>query len=222
MEGVFIRVAAIVPVKRLRDSKTRLSSLMSEEERVNLTLNMLTDVLKAVRMSAVDEVVVVSSSPEVCKVAETYRAKFLKENSPGLRNAVIQASSWCTSHGIETTLFIPADVPLITREDVNAIVDLCRHERQVVISPSKSGGTNALLRRPTGVIPTFFGVGSFRKHLERIIERRVRYDVYVSPRIILDIDSPEDLYEAYKIMNSSTTGRYLEETGIIDRVKRIL
>ncbi|HDM45255.1 MAG TPA: hypothetical protein ENG07_02005, partial [Candidatus Bathyarchaeota archaeon] len=124
--------------------------------------------------------------------------------------------------GIETTLFIPADVPLITREDVNAIVDLCRYERQVVISPSKSGGTNALLRRPTGVIPTFFGVGSFRKHLERIIERRVRYDVYVSPRIILDIDSPEDLYEAYKIMNSSTTGRYLEETGIIDRVKRIL
>lgn len=221
MEGVFIRIAAIVPVKRLRDSKTRLSSLMSEEERVNLTLTMLIDVLKAIRASAVDEVVVVSSSPEVGEVAKTYHAKFLKESSSGLRNAVMQASSWCISHGIESTLFIPADVPLITRKDVNAIIDLCRHERQVVISPSKSGGTNALLRRPTDVIPTFFGVGSFRKHLECIVERRVSYEVYISPRIILDIDLPEDLCEACKIMNSSITRSYLEETGIIDRVKRI-
>ncbi|MCD6529160.1 2-phospho-L-lactate guanylyltransferase [Candidatus Bathyarchaeota archaeon] len=222
MGDAYIRVAAIVPVKRLKDSKTRLSSLMNKEERVNLTLAMLTDVLKAIKESLVDEIVVVSSSLEVCDVAERYHAKFLKERSPGLRNAVTQASRWCASRGIECTLFIPADVPLITRADVNAIVDLCKRERQVVISPSKSGGTNALLRRPTDVIPTFFGVESFRKHLEYLIERRVNYEVYVSPRIVLDIDSPEDLYEAFKTVEYSTAKRYLEETGIISRVKRKL
>ncbi|PDM26761.1 2-phospho-L-lactate guanylyltransferase [Candidatus Bathyarchaeota archaeon B24-2] len=215
-----MRVAAIIPVKRLKDAKSRLSNLMSEEERVNLTLIMLTDVLKSIKESSVDEIIVVSSNAEVCKVAERYSAKFLKETSLGLRNAVAQASSWCTAQGIECTLFIPADVPLITREDINAIISLCKHERQVVISPSKSGGTNALLRRPIDVIPTFFGMGSFRKHLEYLIKRRVNYEVYISPRIILDVDSPEDLYEVSRIVNSSATKRYLEEIRILDRIKR--
>ena len=192
--------------------------IMSRDERSKLTLTMLIDVLNVLRRSVIDDIIVVSSDPEVQNSIMEYSVNFLKASSIGLNEAVKQASDWCITHKVECLLYIPADVPLITEDDINCIVELCERGNQVVISPSRSGGTNALLRKPVNVIPTFFGSESFRKHLDFALRKRVKVGIYESPRITLDVDSIKDVYMISRLENSSTTKRYLEEAGILDRV----
>lgn len=188
---------------------------MSVEERSKLTLTMLKDVLNALRRSIINEILVVSSDLKVQKFVEGYSVNFLKESKVGLNEAVEEASDWCVTHKVDCMLYVPADVPLIIEEDINRIVELCERGNQVVISPSRSGGTNALLRKPVNVIPTFFGSESFRKHIDFTLRKRVKFEIYESPRITVDVDSIDDVYLISRIENSSVTRKYLEEAGII-------
>ncbi|MEM2875378.1 MAG: 2-phospho-L-lactate guanylyltransferase [Candidatus Bathyarchaeia archaeon] len=216
-----MNVAAVVPVKRLEKSKTRLSKVLSREEIVKLTLTMLADVLNALGSSTVNEVVVVSSDLNVQKFTVNYSVRFLREDGVGLNRAVEQASDWCMRHGVESSLFIPADVPLIVKDDINGVVKTCEEGNQVVISPSRSGGTNALLRKPAKVIPTFFGLRSFHRHVSLMVDMGIKFKVYDSPRIALDVDSVEDLYSVFSIENASATKEYLEERGILERILQL-
>ena len=54
-------------------------------------------------------------------------------------------------------------------------------------------GTNALLRSPPDVIPSFFGTGSLKKHIQAFEEKGVKYLVVENPNIALDVDRLEDL-----------------------------
>lgn len=64
----------------------------------------------------------------------------------------------------DKVLIIPADVPLVLKCDIHTLINKGK-EYDIVIAPSKGGGTNALLLEPKA-IPLRFGELSFFKHIE--------------------------------------------------------
>ena len=91
-------------------------------------------------------------------------------------------------------LILPADLPLITPDDVRNILTLGSDMFTVVLATDQNrDGTNALFIRPSGLIEYAFGPNSFQRHVRSAREAGVEPKVYHSDRLALDIDLPADL-----------------------------
>ena len=203
-------VATIVPVKAPAMSKKRLSGVLSSQERADLAMFMLEDVLAAVKLSEVGQIVVISSDFTVHQVTDKLGVSYLTETRAGLNRALEQATQWCIRKHAGSVLIIPSDIPLVAPEDINKIVDLGSDEKSVVLSSSQNGGTNVLFRRPPNLIPARFGPDSFKRHIEEAYAKGVNPKTYYSPRINKDIDSAEDLKEFFAFQSNTKSWRFLQ------------
>jgi len=176
---------------------------------------MLRDVLNAVKGSmTVSEAVIVSPDSGILKLADEFGVRGILQKGGGLNEAVSQIMEWGLDKGISSILILPSDIPLVASEDIDMITTLASEPRSVVISPSLDGGTNAMFQRPPGVIPPCYGSDSFRMHLDSAIALRVRVEVYESPRLSLDIDSPEDLKAFLRNPSKTFTYKLLSELDL--------
>ena len=203
---------AVAPVKTLLKSKTRLSAFFAPQERRLLTLAMLQDVLDALKSSKVNKTAVISSDPTVQRFVKDFDVTYLKETREGLNQALEQAIKWCIRKGAESVLFLPADVPLITPNDINQITKLALNN-SAVISPSRNGGTNALLQTPPRIIAPCFGSDSFKKHVSQALAKHVQTKIYVSSSVMLDIDSEKDLELLLKSGKETVSYRFLKQSA---------
>ncbi len=211
-------VATIVPVKAPAMSKKRLSGVLSSQERADLAMFMLEDVLAAVELSEVGQIVVISSDFIVRRVTDKFGVSYLTETRAGLNRALEQATKWCIRKHAGSVLIIPSDIPLVAPEDINKIVDLGSDEKSVVLSSSQNGGTNVLFRRPPNLIPARFGPDSFKRHIEEAYTKSVNPKTYCSPRINKDIDSAEDLKEFFAFQSNTKSWRFLQRARPDGRV----
>jgi len=213
-------IFVIIPVKRLDNAKSRLSPLLTDDERKKFCLKMLEDILKTVKSTKrINQTVVVSNDPEVFHVAKNFDATYLKERKNGLNEAVSEAIGWCIGRGATSVLVLPADIPLVTPTDLNRMLAL-GEKASMVISPSRSGkGTNALLFTPPNASPIFYGPQSFQRHLEEASKRKVSFRRFRSQRIALDVDTTEDLTD-FISTNARQTSAYklLDEIGIPNKL----
>src|SRR5574340_1325684 len=112
-------VWAIVPVKPLRKAKSRLSDVLSEDERALLNFTMLGQTLRTLKSVAIiDQTLVVSSDSSVLALAREYDARTLQEDgetdlSIALRRAVVVAKMY----NAEGLLILSADLPLLRSEE---------------------------------------------------------------------------------------------------------
>ena len=189
-------VFAIVPVKDLGETKSRLSSFLSPEERAVLTLWMLEHVLAMLKEAVrVERIGVVSPNLRVLSLAEETGATALPQESRGLNKALEEGRSWAISEGASSLLVLPADLPRLSSLDVQMLLNLLEEdEREVVISPDASReGTNALLIRPPDALPFAFGPGSYETHLRAARERGLETASYEDTGVAFDRDTSEDL-----------------------------
>jgi 2-phospho-L-lactate guanylyltransferase len=106
----------------------------------------------------------------------------------------MRATQVVASWGCNAVLVLPADLPMVRREDIAAIIERGQHLMSVVLTTdSARDGTNALFMRPPGLIPYTFGPGSFDRHLQFAREAGAEVSVYESLHLSLDIDLPQDL-----------------------------
>ncbi|MCL4435838.1 MAG: 2-phospho-L-lactate guanylyltransferase [Thaumarchaeota archaeon] len=202
----------VIPVKKLDNGKMRLSPLLSKDERKELSLQMLHDVLKTVSSTrAVSDCVIISSDQDALNAAKTAGLTPLMEPSPmGINEAVQYANNFCIEHGAASTLVLPADIPLITQEDINNIVNASKPDTSVVIIPSaRQDGTNALLRRPPDVIATSYDRASYPTHLRYAIDKQIRFTILQPETVMLDLDLPQDMDAFLKRRSNTKTYRYL-------------
>jgi len=158
---------AIIPVKPLRRGKSRLSGVLSLEARTALNHYLLSNTLEI--LAAVPEIehtLVVSRDPEALTIAREYGARTVQEQgSPQLNIALSRATMVALSHSVQGVLIIPADLPLLTGEDIHEVVKRAVDPPVVVITPDRHHqGTNALLISPPGLIRYEYGAGSFQRH----------------------------------------------------------
>ena len=197
---------AIVPVKPLRRGKSRLSGVLSTEARIALNHYLLSKTLET--LASVEEIeysLVVSRDPEALTIAREYRARTVQEQgAPQLNIALTRATIVALSHSVQSVLIVPADLPLLTAEDIQAVVKKAVSPPVVVITPDRHHqGTNALLISPPGLIEYEYGPDSFSKHCEQAKKAGARLEICERGAVALDIDFPEDLELAgYQLMEA--------------------
>ncbi len=200
---------AIVPVKPLRRGKSRLAETLSEDDRAELNRHLLTHTLKTLKETPdVDEVLVVSRDPKVLAIAHDHNARTILENgSPHLNTALERATAVAKMYTTNGVLILPADLPLISQEDIEKLIEIAKgHKRVVVITPDRHrNGTNAMLISPAGIIEYDYGEKSFDRHCERARKAGARLEICELPSIELDLDLPEDLELVAEKINFSFT-----------------
>jgi 2-phospho-L-lactate guanylyltransferase len=187
---------AIVPVKPLRRGKSRLAGTLSEDERTELNRTLLQHTLQTLSdLKEVEHVLVISRDPQALTIARHHGARTVREDGqPGLNTALKRATVVAQIYATGGVLVLPADLPLISREDVLTLIERAGEPPVVVIAPDRhERGTNALLISPAGLIEYDFGENSFQRHCQRVKEAGARLEIVNLPSLGLDLDLPEDL-----------------------------
>jgi 2-phospho-L-lactate guanylyltransferase len=213
---------AIVPAKDLRNVKERLGALLTPEERRELFLAMLADVLDVLgRVAALDGVVVVTHEPELRDLARRFRAELLDEDeNRGHTAAVHRGIAELAARGIGAMLTIPGDVPATKASEIEAMIDALGPRDGAVLVPSRDRrGTNGVLLRPPDAFPLRFGEPSFDEHLAAAVRLAVPARVLELPGLGLDIDTPDDLAVFLATPSPTRTFQHLSERRIAERLR---
>ncbi len=186
---------AVVPVKPLHLGKSRLASVLTDDERVKLNRRLLLHTIITLRqIREINQVLVISRDPQALALARQQGAHSVQETTGSqLNRALARATEVAKRNGSQGVLVIPADLPLLTAQDIEAIIAKSSNPPVVVISPDRRNeGTNALLISPPGLMQYDFGIHSFGKHCERAQQAGARLEIFESPDLAVDIDLPED------------------------------
>jgi 2-phospho-L-lactate guanylyltransferase len=139
-------------------------------------------------------VAVVTSDPYAMNMAGEYKFEVIPDpDNPGETGAIEKATHLCVERGIESTLVIPADIPLIQAWELDEILKHAPVEGSVLVPAADGRGTNAALRRPANLFPLRFGNDSFKPHHAAAQATGKPCVVLNLPGIAVDVDNPEDL-----------------------------
>jgi 2-phospho-L-lactate/phosphoenolpyruvate guanylyltransferase len=187
-------VYAVVPVKDLRGTKSRLAPVLDPGARAGLTLYMMGRVVGAIREAGIEDVCVVSPDRMVLEEAKRRGATPLIQESRGLNPALEEGRRRAMGLGASKLLVLPADLPLLDADDVLAVLREAGGEPSVVVAPDGArSGTNALLIQPPDVLPFAFGTGSFEAHVGAARRRGLDVRVCERSHLAFDLDTAGDL-----------------------------
>ena len=143
----------------------------------------------------IEQDLVVSRDQAALSLARDFGARTVLENGMPLLNiALTRATVVAREYATRGVLIVPADLPLITPEDVRVMLGKIKEPPVVVIAPDRHReGTNALLVCPAGLIEYDFGPGSFKRHCELVQSVGARLEIVELDSLALDMDVPEDL-----------------------------
>ena len=187
-------VSAVVPVKDLQGTKSRLAPVLDPWARAGLTLYMMGRVVGAIREAGIGDVCVVSPDRLVLEEAERRGATPLIQESRGLNPALEEGRRRALELGASALLVLPADLPLLEAVDVRAILKEAGEGTSAVVSPDGArSGTNALLIQPPDALPFAFGTNSFEAHLGAASGRSLEVRICERPHLAFDLDTAGDL-----------------------------
>ncbi len=200
---------ALVPVKPFRRGKSRLSSVLSEDQRVVFNRGLLENTLDVLTTIAeIEHILVVSHDPYVLAISRNHGALTLQESGQmGLNLALEEGARVVRNNKANDLLVLPADLPLLEPQDVRTLISHRRSSPFVAIAPDRRReGTNALLLSPLGCIPFAFGPGSFERHSELARQASIPLEVCELPSLSVDVDVPEDLEWVMSMMQNKNGG----------------
>lgn len=175
---------AVIPYKKA-SAKSRLSPVLSQEEReefVELMLNQVIDTLREAGIGTIDIL-----SPSMYGLENLTKANVLLD-----KNDLNEALNRYLEQAEEPVIIVMADLPLLSPKHVNEIIST---KKDICIVPGKGGGTNALfIRNPSNYRVKYYG-SSFLTHCSIAEKSGQNVEVYDSFLAGTDIDEPEDLVE---------------------------
>ncbi len=187
----------LVPVKDLSSAKQRLAAVLDQPSRTALAQAMLHDVLTTLQSwTTRPQVAVVTSDPYAIKLATEYRFEVIPDpDNPGETGAIEMATRICVERGVDNTLVIPADIPLIEAWELEEILKHAPAEGSVLVPAADGRGTNAAFRRPANLFPLRFGNDSFQPHHVAAQATGKPCIVLNLPGIAVDVDNSSDLQQ---------------------------
>ena len=184
----------LIPVKDLSKAKQRLATIAEQSWRTEFAQAMLADVLEQVASFGADDVSLVTSDSCALELAQRFGFDVFRDDfSHSETDAIDMATRECESRGIDTTLVIPGDIPLLSAAEIQSIYENAPVTGSVLVPSHDKRGTNAALRRPASLFPLRFGNDSFMPHLSAAIATEKSCIILSLPGIALDIDTPDAL-----------------------------
>ena len=203
MKADFSRVVAVVPVRSLAGSKSRLGEPLDPEERADLILGFLRrTVAAALAARSLAALVVVSQDAELLRLAGEMGAGTLLQRTDGLNQALSEARL-ASCADATALLVLPGDLPGVAAWAIDGLVQMAADlaggnpERAIVgLVPDRHGtGTNALIVSPPRAIDFEFGEASRAAHSAAAARAGAAYFELDGP-LSFDVDTAEDLLEA--------------------------
>lgn len=225
-------VQALLPLKDLVQAKSRLAGLLRPSERRALAQAMVEDVLAIVAgHPQIRRVTLVSDDPGAGLLCGHYGIRYWPESGLGCQglNAIIRAAcERLAGEGDDTLLVLHGDLPLLSREDVSAVLAGQGRIGGLVIGCDHPGRGSNMLAFPAARVPQFcFGPDSCRRH--RLAAERAGMDVAIlhRPGIALDVDEPADLAALLGQLDSEAAEAahcraLLQGTGLGKRIRLAL
>ena len=188
-----MKTSVIIPVKSFQKSKTRLQ--LSEEKTIELCRLLLREVIKTVSESGlIDKTIVVSNEDKISDIIEEYDCKRIPDiNEESVNDAVGLAESYLLENKFTHSIVLPLDVPFFYSEDIEKLLNFSEAKSVVIVPSRHFDGTNALLRTPIDSMKPRYDEGSYSFQIESAKNFDVKICVGLVYRLMLDIDSVEDL-----------------------------
>ncbi|MDY6765123.1 MAG: 2-phospho-L-lactate guanylyltransferase [Halobacteria archaeon] len=175
-----------------QNPKTRLSPVLSQEERSEFSLAMLKDVYDAVAETGHRPIVL--STRELSSDLRTRVSP--KELTPAVNSVLDEVP----------VSIVMADLGIATSQSLERLFN---SEADLAIVPGRGGGTNAFVTRSQSFEVDYHGT-SYLDHLRIARENDLEIDEVDSFRLSTDMDEPDDLVEV--LMHSRGRARdYLED-----------
>jgi 2-phospho-L-lactate guanylyltransferase len=195
---------AIIPVKPLTESKTRLAHLLTANERADLMRCFLQNALWTLNcVPAIGRILVISSDPEVLKMARQHGAMTIAEvQAQGLNTAVTRAAQYAQCQKASGILILPADLPFMQTADIERMIQAVRQKPgrvMAICTDDKNDGTNALLLAPPTQFTFHYGQGSFCQHLQEATRLGYSTHIVTAPGLQFDLDTEAD-WQVYQEM----------------------
>ena len=188
---------AVVPVKSLAASKSRLLPELARDQLQALSLAMLEDLIHALKATPALEVVAVATPDDrVAEHALALGALALHGPDDGLNPAIDAAAGKLGLADDAPLLVVLGDVPGALPGELQRLFDVLDNlgpGPAAVLAPSRDGGTSALLRRPHGALASCFGPQSAARHREAAQKAGVTLEEIPLPSLAIDLDRAEDL-----------------------------
>jgi 2-phospho-L-lactate/phosphoenolpyruvate guanylyltransferase len=210
----------LVPIKNTSAAKQRLASILDQPSRTKLAQAMLHDVLAALHewQSRKEsrkhraQVAIVTGDPFAADLALNYDFEIIPDpDNPGETGAIEMATQWCIERGAESTLVIPADIPLIQPWEFDEIFKHAPDEGSLLVPAGDGRGTNAAFRRPADLFPLRFGNDSFKPHHAAAQATGKPCVILKLPGIAVDVDNPEDVQQFISLPGETRAQRLARE-----------
>lgn len=214
----------LIPVKSLENAKQRLAPLLDAAQRRAFAAAMLEDVLSAVASwRERPPVAVITADPHARALAQQHGFDVIEDPAePGESGAVEIATRVCEQRGCDASLVIPADIPLLTADELAILLSAAPHAGVVLAPSADMRGSNAVLRRPAGLIPLRFGDDSCMPHLRAARATGKPFCVVSLPGIALDVDRPADLAALLAAPGSTRSQELLRSWRLEERLQALL
>jgi len=183
-------IYAVTPLKNLENGKRRLAGALSSAERAELIRVMFARVISV--LASVDEIVGVGVQTNDETLVPTSCAR-IEDPGTDLNAAAAQAGRLLQSWGASSMLYIAADLPFVTADDIRCMIAAGRTAAAVFAPDSRGLGTNAILMSPPSLIQPSFGERSLAAHLATARRMAISACVVRRAGLARDIDEPADL-----------------------------
>jgi 2-phospho-L-lactate guanylyltransferase len=188
-----VRVVGLLPVRRLDDAKGRLGPTLAPDDRSRLALALLGRAATALFEGGVERVAVITRDERLESCLPHPGLELLPQASSGLNPAIREGQFWARAAAADALLIVLPDLPLVSAEDIRAVLAHAA-TAPAVIAPDRHGtGTNALLLSPPDAIEPAFGEGSAARHRAALAAAGVRFAELRREGLSLDLDTPDDL-----------------------------
>ena len=199
---------AVVPIKDFAHAKQRLSGLLTPAQRQQLARTMATAVLTALaEVPDLAGIAVVTVNAEAAALAQRFGARVITEGAEdGHTGAVDGARRVLAAEGQAGILTMPGDIPLVTPDEVRAVLAATQPAPAFTIVPAHDElGSNAVLCAPPLSVRLRFGEDSYFPHLDAARAAGIAPSIVPLPGIGMEIDHPVDLLRFLGMAQSAGT-----------------
>lgn len=182
-----------IPIRGTLPSKTRLASLFSGVERLQLVRAMLDAMLNEIP-AGIDVVVITRSPAFLAGLPGHVRVLEQVLTLPGLNGSLHQSIRFARDHGYHDLLMLPGDLPLLREHEIESV--LLEEGQLIIVGDRDQEGTNGL-RLPTSLAEVFaFGMGehSFARHRTEAQRHGMLPVTVYYQGLAHDLDSPDDWF----------------------------
>jgi 2-phospho-L-lactate guanylyltransferase len=188
---------ALIPIKGFDRGKSRLSDVLAPPERAQLARDLFEHVVAVLRASpAIDDIAVVSDSPEARKDAQRLGVVALSDadGSQGLADVVDCALKDLKLRGATSVMICMSDLPNLTAQDIASVARQLDESDVVLVPDLLQQGTNVIAVKPATGLPSCLGhKDSLQRHQTRARELGLTVSVQLRSGIAFDVDRPDDL-----------------------------